>query len=51
MTEKQLAVSLKPHISERHKFLLGGSLVGMTRVLAGFPIEHPIDAVKVQWQA
>ena len=50
MTEKQL-VSLKPHISERHKFFLGGSLVGMGRVVAGFPLEHPIDAVKVQWQA
>ena len=50
MTEKHLRVSL-PQIPERVKLLLGGSLVGMTRVVAGFPLEHPIDAVKVQWQA
>ena len=49
MTEKQLRVPLKPTISEHNKFLLSGSLVGMTRVVAGFPLEHPIDAVKVQW--
>eukprot|EP00347_Sterkiella_histriomuscorum_P019430 403341656 len=30
---------------------LGSSLVGMARVLIGFPIEHPIDSIKTQWQA
>ena len=30
---------------------LGSSLVGMARVCIGFPLEHPIDAIRVQWQA
>jgi hypothetical protein len=29
------------------KFILGSSAIGMARVLIGFPIEHPIDAVRV----
>ncbi|CDW73269.1 UNKNOWN [Stylonychia lemnae] len=28
-----------------------GAAAGMFRVAAGFPIEHPIDSIKTQWQA
>ena len=31
--------------------MLQGSLLGIGRVAVGFPLEHPIDAIKVQWQA
>ena len=33
------------------KFYLGCSAIGVGRVVAGFPFEHPIDAIKVQWQS
>lgn len=48
MTEKHLAIQ-QPKITDKAKVYLGGSLVGMSRVILGFPLEHPIDAIKVQW--
>ena len=32
-------------------FYIGSSLAGLVRVTIGFPIEHPIDSIKTQWQA
>jgi hypothetical protein len=37
--------------SEKHKMYFQSSMIGMTRVIIGFPLEHPIDAIKVQWQS
>ena len=37
--------------SGKAKLMLGSSLFGIGRVLVGFPIEHPIDSIKTQWQA
>jgi hypothetical protein len=37
--------------SDKHKFYLQSSMIGITRVICGFPFEHPIDAIKVQWQS
>ena len=33
------------------KLYVQSSLIGMSRVIIGFPLEHPIDAIKVQWQS
>ena len=33
------------------RFYLGSMGIGMARVLIGFPVEHPIDSIKTQWQA
>ena len=33
------------------KFYLYSLSVGVMRVSIGFPIEHPIDSIKTQWQA
>ena len=33
------------------KFYLTSIAVGVVRVTIGFPIEHPIDSIKTQWQA
>jgi len=30
---------------------IGSSMAGMVRTVLGFPIEHPIDSIKTQWQA
>eukprot|EP00347_Sterkiella_histriomuscorum_P001661 403371157 len=30
---------------------LGSSIAGIIRTLIGFPIEHPLDSIKTQWQA
>ena len=35
--------------NDKAKIYLGSSIAGMTRVIVGFPLEHPIDAIKVQW--
>lgn len=32
-------------------FYFGSSMVGIIRTLIGFPIEHPLDSIKTQWQA
>ena len=32
-------------------FYVGSALAGLVRVTIGFPIEHPIDSIKTQWQA
>ena len=33
--------------THKAKFYVGSSAIGMARVMIGFPIEHPIDAVRV----
>ena len=33
------------------RLYLGSSALGVARIIIGFPLEHPIDAIKVQWQA
>ena len=38
-------------MNKKGKMYLGSTLVGMGRVLVGFPLEHPLDALRVQWQA
>ena len=30
---------------------LGSALAGLVRTTVGFPIEHPLDSIKTQWQA
>ena len=32
-------------------FYLGSAIAGIARVTVGFPLEHPIDSIKTQWQA
>jgi hypothetical protein len=38
-------------ISEETRVLLLSSVYGVSRGLAGFPIEQPLESVKTQWQA
>ena len=38
-------VSLQP--SKQAKLVVGSTAIGMVRVIAGFPIEHPLDALRV----
>ena len=33
----------------RTRVYLTSSALGITRVLVGFPFEHPIDSIKTQW--
>ena len=33
------------------QFYLSSLLAGLVRVSIGFPIEHPLDSIKTQWQA
>ena len=43
-------LSAHNHKEQKHgkvKFYLGSSIIGVARIAIGFPIEHPIDAVKV----
>ena len=33
------------------KLVVGSTAIGMARVAVGFPFEHPLDSLRVQWQA
>ena len=37
--------------SSQVSFYVGSSLAGIARTAVGFPLEHPIDSIKTQWQA
>lgn len=44
---KYAEVSALCKTQDKAKLYIGSSLMGMSRVIIGFPIEHPIDAIKV----
>lgn len=48
-TAEGIAPTIKQGLSQNKKtsVLLGSSFLGVARVLVGFPLEHPIDAVRV----
>lgn len=44
---ENMSMTYKP--SNKFKMMMQGSFIGIARVMVGFPLEHPIDAIKVQW--
>jgi len=52
MSDKEPTAHAKfPFMSAQTQLYLSSSLIGMVRVTLGFPIEHPLDSIKTQWQA
>ena len=42
---------LDPNKNSNHRIYLKTAGIGLARVTIGFPVEHPIDSIKTQWQA
>ena len=41
----------KPFLSKQSILYINSAVIGAVRTTIGFPIEHPLDSIKTQWQA